>query len=84
LSEKYRDMLLAVKSKHPNDIEIFDTTKYMCDVDHEVCLPYKNGRLLYSYGDHISDYASGLIGKGLNEFLSKRQMVAVLGDVDHP
>ena len=84
LSRKYKDMLLEVKYKNPEKIEIFDTIKYMCDIDHDLCLPYKNGRLLYSYGDHISDYASGLIGKGLNEFLSKEQRVAVFRDFDHP
>jgi hypothetical protein len=31
----------------------------------------KNDRLLYSYSDHISDYAAGLIGKELNGYLAQ-------------
>ena len=43
----------------------------MCDMPQEVCLPNKNGRVLYSGTDHISDYAAGLIGRDLDEFLGK-------------
>ena len=34
-----------------------------------LCEISKNGRLLYSYSDHISDYSAGLIGRPLNEWL---------------
>jgi len=70
LSKQYRDLLASVATKNPGKVKIFDTTKYMCDVSRGVCLPSKNGRLLYSYADHISDYAAGLIGKDLNAFLA--------------
>ncbi len=49
---------------------VFDTLKYMCDVAAGVCLPYKNGRMMYSYTYHISDYAAGLIGRDLNAYLA--------------
>ncbi len=69
LSKIYRELLQEVASGSPEAIKIFDTTKYMCDLERGVCDPYKDGRLLYSYSDHISDYAGGLIGKDLNVFL---------------
>jgi len=41
----------------------------MCDESKGLCEISKNGRLLYSYSDHISDYSAGLIGRPLNEWL---------------
>jgi hypothetical protein len=46
--------------------------KYMCDQDQGVCNAVKNGRMMYSYTDHISDYAAGIIGKDLNQFLNQQ------------
>jgi peptidoglycan/LPS O-acetylase OafA/YrhL len=69
LSKKYRDLLNELQSKFAPNVIIFETTKYMCDVEKGVCLPYKNGRAMYSITDHISDYAAGLIGKDLNLYL---------------
>lgn len=69
LSKQYRMLLTMVEREFPGKVRVFDTTKYMCDVEKGGCSPYKNGRALYSYTDHISDYAAGLIGVDLNEFL---------------
>ena len=70
LSKKYRDLLLEVQSRNPENIRIFDTLKALCDMKQRVCRSYKDGKLLYSYSDHVSDYAAGLIGEELNRFLS--------------
>lgn len=69
LSAQYIKLLNQVEKIFPESIKIFDTTKYMCDVEKGVCLPSKNGRAMYSNSDHISDYAAGLIGADLNNFL---------------
>lgn len=69
LSKQYRDLLLEVAARDADNIEIFDTTKYLCDIEGGVCQSHKNGHVLYNHTDHISDYAAGLIGKNLNEFL---------------
>lgn len=69
LTKKYRDLLIEVKSKNPDKIKIFDTTEHLCDLNLGVCLPYKNGHFLYGVTDHISNYAAGLIGRDLNDFL---------------
>lgn len=69
LSEPYLKLIQNISNKDPNKIKIFDTVKYLCDFQTGFCSSHKNNRLLYSYSDHISDYAAGLIGKDLNIFL---------------
>ena len=71
LSKQYRDLLSEIEKRHPDFVKVFDTTKFMCDADQGLCEMYENGRLLYSYADHISDYAAGKIGVELNAFLQK-------------
>lgn len=72
LSRRYRDLLAELKSRYPDKVTIFDTTAEMCDLEQGVCLPYRDGHLLYSNDDHISDFAAGLIGRNLNTFLDKK------------
>lgn len=69
LSSSYRALLEELKSEFPGTVAIFDPAPYLCDAEGGVCTHIKHGRFLYSYTDHISDFASGLIGKPLNEFL---------------
>lgn len=69
LSEKYRKLLYKVQETNPENIKIFETLYDLCS-DDGLCSISKDNHLLYSYSDHISDYASGLIGKKLNEYLS--------------
>ena len=69
LSEQYHKLLYTIQEQYPLSVKVFDTTKHMCDYKEGFCNPTKNGRFLYSYWDHISDYASGQIGIGLNAFL---------------
>lgn len=76
LSQRYRELLDEVASRHPDQVAVFDTLKYMCDVDAKMCLPYRNGHMLYSYTYHISDYAAGLIGHDLNLYLADRAIQA--------
>jgi len=70
LSQQYRQLLSEVQKLHPEMVSIFETFEHLCDVKTGLCLPYKNEKLLYSYSDHISDYAAETIGKDLNKFLS--------------
>jgi peptidoglycan/LPS O-acetylase OafA/YrhL len=69
LSEKYRKLLYEVQETNPENIKIFETVHDFCD-DNGICSISKDNHLLYSYSDHISDYASGVIGKKLNEYLN--------------
>jgi peptidoglycan/LPS O-acetylase OafA/YrhL len=68
-TEQYRRLLAKLEKNNPGTVTIFYTTPILCDEKKGLCEISKNGRLLYSYSDHISDYASGLIGKPLNELL---------------
>lgn len=72
LARVYRNLLIELQNKHPNDVQVFDTTNLMCDEELGVCGPTHNGRLLYSYTDHISDYSAGRIGASLNTFLNNQ------------
>lgn len=65
----YRKLLNALKASNLGSVEIFDPTNLYCDAHTHKCSAVKNGRLMYSYTDHISDYAAGLVGEKLNQFL---------------
>lgn len=67
----YRTMLEKLQQAFPESVRIFDATETYCDADTGVCGPVKNGRMMYSFTDHISDYAAGLVGKQLNEDLAR-------------
>ncbi len=68
----YRKLLSEIKSAHPIAVEIFDPTDIYCDTKRGTCEATKNGRLMYGYTDHISDYAAGLVGVELNRFLTDK------------
>jgi hypothetical protein len=68
-TSKYRAVLNRLALAHPNAVYVFDATAYLCSADQGMCSYQKNGRRMYSYGAHVSDYAAGLIGAPLNQFL---------------
>ena len=76
-TDPYRRLLAKLEKNNPGTVQIFYTTPILCDETKGLCEISKNGRLLYSYSDHISDYSAGLIGRPLNEWLrdqaSKKQ-----------
>ncbi len=67
ITSQYRRLFETIEQKYPDDISIFDTMPFVCDTSVDKCSVFKNNRLMYSYTDHVSDYAAGLIGKSLNE-----------------
>jgi peptidoglycan/LPS O-acetylase OafA/YrhL len=69
LSKKYRDLLAEVAKNNPDTVKIFDTTPFLCDSETGLCETKQNGKLMYIFTDHISDYAAGKIGQSLNPFL---------------
>ena len=68
-TEQYRRLLAKLEKNNLGTVKIFYTTPILCDEGKGLCEISKNGRLLYSYSDHISDYSAGLIGRPLNEWL---------------
>lgn len=69
LSRKYRNLLEQVRQLDPKLISIFDPTEILCDATTGYCSIEKNGRLLYGYTDHVSDYGAGLVARELNGYL---------------
>ena len=67
----YREMLAKIEGKHPGVVFIFDPTDIYCDTAENVCEAFRYGRPMYGYAaqDHISDFAAGLVGVRLNDFV---------------
>ena len=65
----YLRLLNSVRDRHRQQVRIFDPTELLCNKDAGVCGPLENGRMLYAFTDHISDYAAGRIGAQLNSYL---------------
>jgi peptidoglycan/LPS O-acetylase OafA/YrhL len=68
---RYRQLLDELRGRFPGQVEVFDASDIYCDADTGVCGPIRDGRVLYSRTDHISDYAAGLVGERLNRFLNE-------------
>lgn len=68
LQKKYRRVLSDLAYANPGAVFVFDTTPYLCSTPDGVCSYQKDGRRMYSYGDHISDYAAGVVGTPLNQY----------------
>ncbi|MBI3903148.1 MAG: acyltransferase [Nitrosomonadales bacterium] len=69
LTAQYRMVLDRLQAKYPDKLRIFDTLGQLCDMEDRMCTPFHEGRLLYSYGDHISQYASTRIAAKLVPFV---------------
>lgn len=67
--QAYSVFVERLKQAHPA-LLIFDPTPYLCDIPNNVCAIAQDGNFLYSYGDHISDYANTLLAHKLNLLLS--------------
>lgn len=65
LMTPYRELLDKLQAKYPNDLRIFDTLPELCDMKNGLCSSAMDGHLLYSYTDHISDYAAVRVAKKL-------------------
>ena len=72
LIEPYKKLLLEIKKRYPDNVDIFDPTLLLCESEKNICNSVHNKRLLYSHTDHISDFAAGIIGTELNLFLNRR------------
>lgn len=69
LSNQYRKLLYSIKDKNPQKIFIFDTIPYLCNMSEGECNSLSGNRFLYGKTDHISDFAAGIIGTALNDFV---------------
>lgn len=61
-NERYRLFIKTLQKNHPHLI-IYDPTHLVCDVKNNECGIARDGKFLYSYGDHYSDYGNSLVAK---------------------
>jgi hypothetical protein len=69
-SQRYFDLITDLKKRHPN-LYVYDPNPLLCDIQNNKCEISKDGQFLYSYGDHLSDYANSLIAKDLLPKISR-------------
>lgn len=69
LSRQYRTVLDRLARKYPNHLRVFDTIGLLCESERRLCSSSSGGKFLYSYDDHISNYAATIIGKELVPFV---------------
>ncbi|OQA33065.1 MAG: O-acetyltransferase OatA [Betaproteobacteria bacterium ADurb.Bin341] len=67
----YRQLLDELARRHPSLI-VYDPTPFLCDTAQNQCAITRDGKFLYSYSDHYSDYANSLIAKDLLAALRKK------------
>ena len=63
-SQRYFEFIADLKRLHPN-LFVYDPIPLVCDIPNNRCETFKDGKFLYSYGDHLSDYANSMIAKDL-------------------
>ena len=66
-NERYRLFIKTLQKNHPRLI-VYDPTDLVCDLKNNECGIARDGKFLYSYGDHYSDYGNSLVAK---EFLAQ-------------
>jgi peptidoglycan/LPS O-acetylase OafA/YrhL len=68
LSAQYRKLLGAIAARYPRQVRLFETFRFLCDMQGRLCSSSMNGRALYSFSDHISDYSAVAIARALVPF----------------
>ncbi|MGA7777381.1 MAG: acyltransferase family protein [Paraburkholderia sp.] len=62
VTQQYREMIAKLQALHPK-LLVLDPAPLLCDETHGTCPISQNGNFLYSYGDHVSDYASEMLAR---------------------
>lgn len=66
----YRQFVAGLAKANPH-LMIYDPTPLLCDVSRNECSITRDGKFLYSYADHISDYVNSLIARDLLPMIEK-------------
>lgn len=66
----YRQFAADILKANPS-LTIYDPTSLLCDTSRDECSISRDGKFLYSYSDHISDYANTLIAREMYPVLEK-------------
>ncbi len=67
----YRQFAADLAKANPH-LMIYDPTPLLCDISRGECSIVRDGKYLYGYSDHISDYANSLIARDLLPAIEKR------------
>jgi len=68
---RYRMLLDELRYRYPSHVDVFDPTEVLCEIETGTCGMIRDGKFLYAFTDHISDYAAGLVGTKLNSFVNR-------------
>ena len=60
----YQQFVEKLKLANPS-LQVFDPAPLLCDIQADLCGVAHERQFLYSYGDHISDYASSRIARAI-------------------
>ena len=60
----FQHFITKLKQANPA-LLVYDPLPLLCDLPADICTIERNGKFLYSYGDHISDHAGMLIADQL-------------------
>jgi hypothetical protein len=64
----YREFVGALQQRHPAMV-VYDPTPLLCEVAKDRCAVTREGKFLYSYGDHISDAANSILARDMMPML---------------
>ncbi|WP_310614541.1 SGNH hydrolase domain-containing protein [Limnohabitans sp.] len=68
----YQTFLKQLQAANPS-LLVFDPLQQLCDIPKNSCTYAENRIFLYSYGDHISDYAGSKIARELLPLIRKQK-----------
>ena len=63
-TQAYRQFAGELQRRHPGLI-VYDPAPLLCDIPRNECTVTRAGKFLYSYGDHLSDYANSMIARDM-------------------
>ncbi len=66
----YQEFAAELKRRHP-ELVLYDPAPLLCDAADDRCPMTRDGKFLYSYGDHLSDQANTLLARELVPALRK-------------
>lgn len=58
----YQEFAAELKRRHP-ELVLYDPAPLLCDAARDRCPMTRDGKFLYSYGDHLSDQANTLLAR---------------------
>jgi peptidoglycan/LPS O-acetylase OafA/YrhL len=70
-TQQYRTLIDQLQRRHPQ-LLVYDPAGVLCDKAHDSCPMTLGDKFLYSYEDHVSDFANGRMAKEINALLNAR------------